>query len=188
MGLISTSLLLICALIHFRSHFAFSFGKKLIIPRQKELAFYPSLWTIYLLYLTLLSASIIILQIFNIQHRILIWIVCYGVILSSCWESLFSFHRYCTLKNFQTRSSKIKTTKILQKFIAFAFVYISLFITQLHIIYWLFPAINIIYISFNIFCQYRFTQMLLKQYSTLSGSCSYPYSYSYSYKTFVINM
>jgi len=130
LGLISAGTLFIIISIHFRSHFAFHLGKKLIIPRQTALAFYPSLWTIYLMYLLLLSTAIVALQIFGIKHYLLRWSICYGVILSSAWESLFSFHRYCTLKHFQTRSQKIKTRAILKRFTGFASIWILLFVAH----------------------------------------------------------
>lgn len=182
LGLISTAILLIIALIHFRSHFSFDIkGKKLVIPRQTALAFYPSLWTLYLIYLLFLSITIVLLHIFNINHYLLRWSVSYGIILSSCWESLFSFHRYCTLRQFQRRSKKIKTRSILKRFAWFASVWISLFLMQLQFLYWLFPIIIIMYISFNIFWQYQFVQMLLKQYSTLASLVDIIYLYIYMY-------
>eukprot|EP01084_Bolivina_argentea_P096087 172745_1 len=176
-GIIATIILFIIVIIHFSTHFTVNIHscfkhnhQRVISPRQSQLAFYPSLWTLYITYLLLLSICIIITQtgIFPIKNTKIVYIICYGILLASCWESLFSYHRYCTLKQYMRHSRRMKTKLILKKFTLFAFIYILLFISQLHFIYWLFPLIITMYVLCNIFWQYQFIQMLLKQYSTLS--------------------
>ena len=103
---LSTCLLLLCGIIHFRSHFIININcnkYQFIKPIQDSLAFYPSLWTLYILFLFLLSLTIVFTKYFynntNNNNQVIISFICYGIIISSCWESLFSFHRYFTLKH-----------------------------------------------------------------------------------------
>ena len=161
LGILSTCLLSLCILIHIKCHFAFN------TPRhdQKSLSLYPSLWTLYLCFLFMLSIAIIASQFNDKTNEFIKWIICYGIILSSLFESFLSFHRYCTLRQYTHHNHhRIGTKHIVQKFAWFASCYLMLFVLELHFIYWLFPFILILYISFNLFWQYRFIQMLILSY------------------------
>ena len=173
---LASEMVLIClTALHFCCHFKLNIRnvctdrRKLISARETTLGFYPSLWTIYLVFIQLLSLIIVGAEVFDVNRSAIIWIICYGVVVSSCWESLFSFHRYAQLKQYFHRGRRMKTESVLKRFSGFASLYIVLFVCQLRFVYWLFPLTILLYAVCNLFWQWHFIKLLIKQYTNIIG-------------------
>eukprot|EP01084_Bolivina_argentea_P023532 43905_1 len=174
-AILSACLLLMCLSIHICSHFLFNIRFELkpvcnISKPIQQCTFYPLSWTLYTLFLLIISSTILITKLLNTNNQIITLCVPYTVIVLSCFESLFSFHRYYSVRSHLLYKQKMDTKTILFHFlILFAFPYAALFASALYFIPYLYPLIMTIHIVFNIFCQFKFVQMVLAQYSQLQS-------------------
>eukprot|EP01084_Bolivina_argentea_P007840 14716_1 len=63
----------------------------------------------------------------------------------------------------------VSTRKLFSKFRVFAFIFCVLFILQIHLWYWIFPVIIVLFCVFNFYCTFKFAAMLIKQYKLFIG-------------------
>eukprot|EP01084_Bolivina_argentea_P268539 456143_1 len=92
------------------------------------------------------------------------YIIIYGIMIASIWQSLFNFYRYYTTflntKDFQD----IAISSILYKFSGFAIIFAILFMAQIHFYYWLFPLVLGLYFGLNWYCSWKFSSVLISRY------------------------
>eukprot|EP01083_Nonionella_stella_P014740 41329_1 len=169
LALFSTIILLICELIHFLCHFEVRRNKSTCITIQPigNIAFYPIVWCLYVFMAIIISSTITMNELLRTPNLLLLYTSHFAVILLSCWESLLSFHRFYKLKYYMTHRHTIDTKDILKRFLIFVIVYVSLCTCQMLFIHLAYPLIIAIYVVFNVYCEYRFVQMLLMQYGQL---------------------
>ena len=108
-------------------------------------------------------------KIFFQQHSmstyyIIDWIICYGILIVSVWESLFSFYRYYTTLFISSRFFQAPIKEIFKYFICYAIPFCILFTLQMHVYYFLFPIIILMHWTFNIFSTWKFAQILVASY------------------------
>eukprot|EP01084_Bolivina_argentea_P131355 231868_1 len=93
------------------------------------------------------------------------WILIYGVMFLSLFESLLSFYRYYTTLVTTKYLRLLTTMDILKKFSYFAVLFIIFYILTIHCYFYLFPLVIILYIAFNLFCNLKFSALLISSYS-----------------------
>ena len=105
-----------------------------------------------------------------ITIRILDYVLIYGIMILSVWESSFSFFRFYTTVYCSINFYSIPTNKVLIKFVLYygiAFCLLCMF--QIHVYYGIFPVIIIMHIGFNFYCNIRFSNTLTEQYRKFIG-------------------
>ena len=64
-----------------------------------------------------------------------------------------------------------KTSLVIKKFSGFAFLFICVYIAEIHIYYWSNIFVIILYCGFNGYCTLRFASILIQRYKIFIGKC-----------------
>eukprot|EP01083_Nonionella_stella_P038405 104491_1 len=135
---------------------------KLFIPvNGEEFHFFPASFVYYLLYSIALS---ILVTIGNHESLTTHWLIVYGILILSVWDSFFSWYRYYSTLFISTYFRHVETTIVLKYFMAYGAPYILLFIIQIHFFYYLFPLVLLVHLIFNCWCTWRFACVLIESY------------------------
>lgn len=97
------------------------------------------------------------------------WIFIYGLLILSIWESLFSWYRYYTTRYISKRFNHASTSLVIKYFILYLIPFIIMFILNIHFYYWLFPMVIITHLLFNVYCNWKFCQILVYSYKQSTG-------------------
>eukprot|EP01084_Bolivina_argentea_P311869 539882_1 len=120
----------------------------------------------------------------SITYIIFNYILSYGIMLLSIWDSLFAFYRsYSTYKT-STFSLLVSTTQILKLFSIYAIPFCVLYTIQINFFYWLFPPLIFMKLCFSICCHCKFVQSIKQADATPDHQLIK--SVSYLWKTSVI--
>ena len=93
------------------------------------------------------------------------YILIYGVMVLSLWDSLFSFYRHFTTMR-TLRALEVPTTsKVLRLFSIYAVIFTLLFLSTVHLYYFLFPVVVLCHFLFNLYCTWTFSAALITKYS-----------------------
>ena len=92
----------------------------------------------------------------------------YGVMVLALWQSLFSFYRYYTTMRSLVSMDRTPTSRVLLLFSIYALTFTLLFLSMIHIYYFLFPVVVLLHFVFNLYCSYIFSSALIKKYSVKS--------------------
>eukprot|EP01084_Bolivina_argentea_P017017 31778_1 len=93
--------------------------------------------------------------------HIMDYIVIYSIMLSCVWQSSFSFYRYYTMFFATKQLTTISTKKVMKTFLIYAITFCIIFSLQIHLSFWIFPIIILLFFGFNTYCCYSFSAMLL---------------------------
>ena len=92
----------------------------------------------------------------------------YGVMVLALWQSLFSFYRYYTTMRSLVSMDRTPTSRVLLLFSIYALTFTLLFLSMIHIYYFLFPVVVLLHFVFNLYCSYIFSSALIKKYTASS--------------------
>ena len=170
-----------------------------IIPRDKAFGFFPIAFIFYIIYIIFLCGIIIskyinnnnnnklkcmspfilnnnnnkmnrITNIFeNMKMNNNDYVIIYGLLILSLWETLFFYHRYYSTKYCAKYLGFVSLKRVLYKFSYKYFIwFVGLYIMQMYYYYYLFPLLLVFNTLFNIYCTKRFVMTLKKQYKCLT--------------------
>ena len=108
---------------------------------------------------------------------ILDYILVYGTMILSIWESLFSYYRYYTTKISTNSCQLVSTSQVLIRFLIYIIIFVTLFTVQMQIYYWIFPILILLHSGFNIYCNTAFAAILISKYKHFLGKSEVPSVY-----------
>eukprot|EP01084_Bolivina_argentea_P119931 212623_1 len=139
------------------------------ITGEKYHTFVPAFlrYTIFIIFSCCLVTLIQIIS--SVQNNntiipILNYILVYQVLIISIWESSFTFVRYYATRGTTQFYHKMKDMQIYKRFCIYIIIFSILYLFQIHIYYYILPIITIMNVSFNMYYNYQFGAILLKQY------------------------
>ena len=100
---------------------------------------------------------------------ILDYILVYGTMTLSIWESLFSYYRYYTTKISSNSCQLVSTSQVLFRFLIYIVIFVTLYTIQMQLYYWIFPLLIILHCGFNIYCNTAFAAILISKYKHFLG-------------------
>eukprot|EP01084_Bolivina_argentea_P238807 401243_1 len=145
-------------------------------PTDTKFNFFPMSFLLYVSFNLLLSIFIVIVTFPNniytdqlniLPHQILdisIFIFMYGIMILSIWLDFFAYYRYYTTFKTTKHLMTASTISVLKNYTIYVLIFCSLFIIQLHFYHLLFAAIITLHVICNLYCNYQFTSILIKQY------------------------
>ena len=99
-----------------------------------------------------------------------IYVLMYSIMLLSIWANLYAFHRYYSTYSSTIHLQPASPAIICKRYVIYAILFTLLFAIQIHLFYWLFPAIICVDFTFNIYCNYQFKQILIRQFNLCAAS------------------
>ena len=97
------------------------------------------------------------------------WILMYGLLVLSSWDSLFSWYRYYTTRYISQTFQQPPTGWIAKYFMLYLIPYSATFVIQIHFYYWLFPLVILTHLIFNVYFTWQFAEILLDSYKQSTG-------------------
>eukprot|EP01084_Bolivina_argentea_P279612 478043_1 len=150
---------------------------------DQDYDFFPSSFCFYAIF-TMFLCTILITKSILTDHTtstyiqtidsVYYYILIYGVMIVSVWESLFSFCRYWITKIAEDQCRVASTTYCLKRFILYIIAYFTLWTLYTYVIHNIFVAIIIVtcHCTFNIYCISMNASILIKQYGSISPTDS----------------
>ena len=94
------------------------------------------------------------------------YLLMYGIMVLSIWESLFSYYRYymtfAVTKHMHEPSIKYVLTRC--PMAMFMFLFLALFVVEMHLFYWSFPLLLALFSLFNVYTIWGFAALLIEKY------------------------
>eukprot|EP01084_Bolivina_argentea_P302675 522483_1 len=140
---------------------------------NQDYDFFPSSFCWYMIFMIFLCIVLIIkccvLYMHNNKRIKLVlsitdYIIIYGMMIISVWESSFSFCRYFTTKMATTTCRLVSTNYILKRFILYIILYAFLFSICMHVTHGLWPAVVALHCTFNMYCICSNAKRLIERY------------------------
>merc|ERR1712228_604104 len=95
------------------------------------------------------------------SENIVDYILIYGFMLLCVWQRLFSFYRYSVALYSAKKMESVSSTDIIKPFLIYATIFSILYLVQIHFYYYAYPIVIILFGSFNLYCIYKFSAMLI---------------------------
>jgi len=98
------------------------------------------------------------------------YILIYGMLVLSLWESLFSFYRHFTTMSTLDALEVPSTFRVLLLFSFYGVLFAALFLCSLHFYHYLSGVVVLTHFLFNLYCTWTFSAALISKYS--ADDCS----------------
>eukprot|EP01083_Nonionella_stella_P189100 698588_1 len=91
-----------------------------------------------------------------------LFLIC-GIMLVSCWESLFSFYRYYTTYQ-AIKTRPISSCRVIKRFLFYGIIYCTVFVVEIVVYYYTFLLVVLLHLCFNVYCTWKFAGFLIEEY------------------------
>eukprot|EP01083_Nonionella_stella_P189503 700905_1 len=154
---------------------------------DEEFDFFPVSFLFYLVFMTALFLMLVIAEILHITHHakeewhqyplftlqrmnavsIIDYILVYSTMMLFIWVSLFAFYRYYTTFILMQTMQRTSNKPLFIRFSVFAILFCILFILQIHVHYYLWSLVILVFCAFNWYCNYMFSKILITKIRAL---------------------
>eukprot|EP00485_Elphidium_margaritaceum_P002836 CAMPEP_0202699550 /NCGR_PEP_ID=MMETSP1385-20130828/12784_1 /ASSEMBLY_ACC=CAM_ASM_000861 /TAXON_ID=933848 /ORGANISM="Elphidium margaritaceum" /LENGTH=749 /DNA_ID=CAMNT_0049356525 /DNA_START=136 /DNA_END=2385 /DNA_ORIENTATION=- len=153
----------------------------------EEFDFYPIAFLVYIGWMAVLSILVICAEVWQdstfefefkldpghhsmddshaigVNEHFIDYVLIYGVMVSSLAESFFSYYRFYTTMMVSRLLVNISTTAVCKRFSLYMALFCVLYVCAMHLFYFVFPLILVLFIVFNVFCVVKFSLDLLQR-------------------------